>query len=80
MEEGLAREFVNKIQHLRKTTNFDVQDKVHIRLYKVPSLVTKALQGHQTYICQETQAAHLLILLFKAFSYLLNINLHFEDG
>ncbi len=30
ISEGLAREFVNKIQNLRKDLNFDVQDRIKV--------------------------------------------------
>ena len=57
--EGLARELVNKIQHMRKDAGFEVQDKINISLQHAPKAVQEALQAHQGYICQETQAKQL---------------------
>jgi isoleucyl-tRNA synthetase len=58
-EEGLAREFVNRIQNLRKDNGFEVTDKVEILVEKNDALTT-AIKNNFTYICEETLATHLV--------------------
>ena len=57
-EEGLAREFINRIQNLRKDSGFEVTDKVKIQVEKNDSL-TAAIKNNFTYICSETLAVEL---------------------
>ena len=57
-EEGLAREFINRIQNLRKDRGFKVTDKVKIQVEKNDSL-TAAIKNNFTYICDETLAEQL---------------------
>ena len=57
-EEGLAREFINRIQNLRKDNGFEVTDKVEILVEKNDALTT-AIKNNFTYICDETLATHL---------------------
>jgi len=55
IEEGLAREFVNRIQNMRKDAGFDVTDKISISFTGNPELV-KAIQNFSDYISNETLA------------------------
>jgi len=57
-EEGLAREFINRIQNLTKDSGFEVTDKVKIQVEKNDSL-TAAIKNNFTYICDETLAVQL---------------------
>ena len=57
-EEGLAREFINRIQNLRKDSGLEVTDKVKIQVEKNDSL-TAAIKNNFTYICDETLAVQL---------------------
>jgi len=57
-EEGLAREFINRIQNLRKDRGFEVTDKVKIQVEKNDSL-TAAIKNNFAYICDETLAEQL---------------------
>ena len=62
MKEGFAREFVNRIQNLRKDLNFDVQDKITIAVSgQLSELSKSALVTFDTYIRQEVQAIALQI-------------------
>ena len=54
-EEGLAREFINRIQNLRKDNDFEVTDKVNI-LVENNEQLNSAIQNNFTYICDETLA------------------------
>ncbi len=54
-EEGIAREFVNRIQNLRKDSGFDVTDKINIEIQKHDSL-DHALKKYENYIKAQTLA------------------------
>jgi isoleucyl-tRNA synthetase len=57
-DEGLAREFINRIQNLRKDKGFKVTDKIIILVEKNDSL-NSAIQNNFSYICNETLASEL---------------------
>ncbi len=52
-DEGIAREFINRIQRLRKESDFDVTDKIKI-FVEAESIFDRALRKHAPYICAET--------------------------
>ena len=52
-EEGLAREFVNRIQNIRKDNGFKVTDKINIIVENNEQLKS-AIQNNFAYICDET--------------------------
>jgi isoleucyl-tRNA synthetase len=58
IEEGFARELVNKIQNLRKTSGFEVTDRIRITLY-ADDLLAGAAGRYKKYICSETLADYL---------------------
>ena len=53
--EGIAREFVNRIQNLRKESGFDVTDKIRVEIRKNDS-INKAVTKHREYISSQTLA------------------------
>jgi len=53
--EGIAREFVNRIQNIRKETGFDVTDKITV-LIEDHDLVREAVNRHAAYIGSQTLA------------------------
>jgi len=53
--EGLAREFVSKVQQLRKNHDFDVTDNIHI-YYQGTDEVSEAIDKHKEWIMKETLA------------------------
>ena len=59
-KEGLAREFVNRIQNVRKDKDFDVTDKISIVVEK-NVVLEKAITDNLSYICGETLADSLEI-------------------
>lgn len=61
-KEGIAREFVNRIQNLRKDIGLEVLDKIGIEIETDGELATAALTEFKDYISSETQA---LTLEFK---------------
>jgi isoleucyl-tRNA synthetase len=56
--EGTAREFVSKIQNLRKESGFDVTDRIHLAV-KASAAYQQALTSMQSYITQETLCTRL---------------------
>ena len=60
LREGLAREFVRRVQDLRKQAGFDIADR--IRLYATASpVLAEAIQEHSEYIKGETLATELYV-------------------
>jgi isoleucyl-tRNA synthetase len=57
--EGIARDFVNRVQNLRKDTGLEVLDKIGIEVEKDGELATASLNEFKDYICSETQALSL---------------------
>ena len=60
-KEGIARDFVNRIQNLRKEMGMEVLDKIQVEVEQDSDLVNAALREFSTYIQTETQAVDLLI-------------------
>jgi len=56
--EGIARDFVNRVQNLRKDMGLEVLDKISIEVEKGETPLT-ALSEHKDYIRTETQALSL---------------------
>jgi len=57
--EGIARDFVNRVQNLRKDMGFEVLDKIAIEVEKDGEVITSALTEYKDYISAETQALSL---------------------
>jgi isoleucyl-tRNA synthetase len=56
--EGIAREFVNRIQNLRKESNLQVLDRIRI-YYHAPQKIERAVQQMSEYVSNETLAVEL---------------------
>jgi isoleucyl-tRNA synthetase len=54
-DEGIAREIVNRIQNIRKNSDFDVTDKINIAIEK-NDVVMKAVNSFYDYISTQTLA------------------------
>ncbi len=54
LQEGIAREFVNRVQNMRKETGFDVTDQIIIEIDKVSDEIAAAVEKQKEYICNET--------------------------
>lgn len=59
--EGIARELVNKIQNIRKDTNFFVTDKIKIIVEENQNM-NDAIEEFKDYICGETLAKELIVI------------------
>ena len=55
MQEGLAREIVNRVQNLRKTGGFEVTDRIELLIEKNEK-IDAAVEKFGDYICTETLA------------------------
>ena len=53
--EGISRELVNRIQNLRKDSDFEVTDRINIKL-KGANKLSEAIANNKQYICNETLA------------------------
>ena len=58
--EGIARELVNRIQNIRKSSGFEITDKIKVVLSK-NSLTDDAVNEYNTYICNQVLAASLTL-------------------
>ena len=55
IDEGFAREFISKVQQMRKNNEYDVIDKIKI-YFDGDEEIAKAIDAHKNYIMQETLA------------------------
>jgi isoleucyl-tRNA synthetase len=60
-EEGIAREFINRIQNLRKDSGFDVTDKIRLTIQK-HAAINNAIEKHKAYIAAQTLAVDILLV------------------
>lgn len=60
-EEGIARELVNRIQNLRKEKEFEVTDRIELKI-QGNSLINSAINNNLNYICSETLAESLEVV------------------
>ena len=59
--EGIAREFVNRIQNIRKESGFDVTDKITV-LIEDNDLIREAVNRHAGYIGSQTLATKVAVV------------------
>jgi isoleucyl-tRNA synthetase len=58
VREGLAREFVRRVQDLRKTADLDVADRIKINVTATPGL-KEAIEANREYVTAETLTVEL---------------------
>ena len=58
--EGIARELVNRIQNIRKSSGFEITDKIAVILSKNPNS-DDAVNEYNTYICNQVLANSLVL-------------------
>lgn len=63
-QEGIAREFVNRIQNLRKESGFDVTDKITVWIERLEE-IEEAVKLHSDYIASQTLADHIELRAFE---------------
>ena len=59
IQEGLAREFVRRVQDLRKSADFEIADRIHLYYTATPGLL-EAVNSFKDYVMGETLAVDLL--------------------
>ena len=62
--EGVARELVNRIQNIRKESDFDVTDKVEATVFadgEAYAEIEEALKSYKEYVCSQTLANTLVL-------------------
>ncbi len=62
--EGIAREIVNRVQKLRKDSDFDIIDKIIIHLEPI-DYIRESIEAFSSYICNETLANSININLLE---------------
>ena len=55
-QEGLAREFVNRVQNLRKDKGFEVTDRIQVHYKTTSTAIAEAIEINLSYICAEILA------------------------
>ncbi|MDP1726971.1 MAG: isoleucine--tRNA ligase [Bacteroidota bacterium] len=55
-EEGIARELISKLQNLRKELNFEVTDKIKVKI-STNNYIKNSINHYKAYICTEILAA-----------------------
>ncbi len=55
IQEGIAREFINRIQNIRKDSGYSVTDKIKIEIQKNDA-ISEAINAHHTFITSQTLA------------------------
>lgn len=58
--EGQAREFVNRVQKLRKDSGLEVTDRIRLKYYTSEQKLGAAIATHRAYIASEVLAEDLL--------------------
>ncbi len=59
IQEGLAREFVRRVQDLRKAADLDIADRIRVHYQATPALV-EAVEQFKAYITTETLAVEMV--------------------
>ena len=60
-KEGLARELVNRIQNLRKSSGFDITDKIHVSILSCEEM-DEAIHDYKDYIANQVLAESIEIM------------------
>ena len=77
--EGLAREFVNRVQRLRKESDFEVADRIEVCFETEDDALRKALDSYGEYIKSEVLAVSLLDNVVVRKSSFGKTGMHFGD-
>ena len=78
-QEGIAREFINKIQNIRKESDFEVTDRIVLKIQK-HVFYNQAIENFKEYISNQTLASELVMvdLVDPANSHLVEIDTNVE--
>jgi isoleucyl-tRNA synthetase len=59
VQEGLAREFIRRVQDLRKQAEFDITDRIRV-IYQASPLLKESIETFRGYIMSETLTLELI--------------------
>ncbi len=60
-QEGVARELVNRIQNIRKTSGYEITDKISVNI-EAREEITEAVENHKDYIASQVLAISLCVV------------------
>ena len=60
-QEGIARELVNRIQNIRKTSGYEITDKISVNI-EAREEITEAVENHKDYIASQVLATSLCVV------------------
>jgi isoleucyl-tRNA synthetase len=60
-QEGISRNFINRVQNLRKEKGFEVTDRINVRYSTDSDIIIEAIKNNLSYICAEILAESVLI-------------------
>ncbi|HTI58797.1 isoleucine--tRNA ligase [Mucilaginibacter sp.] len=60
-QEGISREFINRVQNLRKEKGLEVTDKINVNYRTGSSVIIKAIENNLSYICAEILAGRIVL-------------------
>ena len=61
IEEGIARELINRVQNLRKSSGLEITDRICLQIQKTDP-ITKAVEHFRDYIASQVLAQELLLV------------------
>jgi len=61
IDEGIAREFISRIQGMRKDADFEVTDRIQITIFTEEERLKQAIDRRESYICAETLAKNIVL-------------------
>jgi len=64
LQEGIAREFVNRIQNMRKEADYEVTDRIKVG-YECPGKIGESIKNMEKYVKEETLAENISDSLIK---------------
>jgi isoleucyl-tRNA synthetase len=60
-QEGISRNFINRVQNLRKEKGFEVTDKITVRYQTKSLIIIEAVKNNLLYICAEILAESVVL-------------------
>jgi isoleucyl-tRNA synthetase len=60
INEGIARELINRVQNLRKSTGLEITDRINVSV-SAPDNINAAISQHKAYIASQVLAANIFL-------------------
>lgn len=61
-QEGIARELVNRIQNIRKSSGYEIVDKINVRILSTDAIINEAVENYNAYISTQTLAKSIIVV------------------